>query len=49
MIRELAPSATSGEISTPRLIGPGCITSCPGRTRSEVTPHSDAYSRSEGT
>ena len=31
-IREAAESATSGAISTPRLIGPGCITSWLGRT-----------------
>src|SRR5207248_11469027 len=41
-------SATRGSISTPRFIGPGCMTFCPGRSRSGVTPHLDAYSRSDG-
>jgi hypothetical protein len=31
-------SATRGSISTPRFIGPGCITFWPGRSRSGVTP-----------
>ena len=46
------PSATSGEISTPRLTGPGCITSAPGLSRSArsaVRPYIRAYSRTEGT
>src|SRR5581483_3951634 len=42
-------SATRGSISTPRFIGPGCITFCPGRSRSGVTHQRAAYSRSEGT
>src|SRR5581483_6445099 len=42
-------SATRGSISTPRFIGPGCITTCPGRTRSGVIAQRAAYSRSEGT
>ena len=31
-------SATRGSISTPRFIGPGCMTTWPGRTRSGVIP-----------
>src|SRR5581483_9357836 len=42
-------SATRGSISTPRFIGPGCITTCPRRTRSGVIAQRAAYSRSEGT
>ena len=45
---ELAASATSGAISTPRFIGPGCITSCVGRRRSRVTPQRAVYSRRLG-
>ena len=44
-------SATSGAISTPRLIGPGCITIAPASanlTRSAVNPYSRAYSRIVG-
>ena len=37
-----------GSISTPRFIGPGCITFWPGRRRSGVTPQRAAYSRSAG-
>ena len=44
-----AASATTGSISTPRFIGPGCMTFCPGRRRSGVTPQRAAYSRSDGT
>ena len=30
-------------------IGPGCMTFCPGRRRSGVTPHRAVYSRRLGT
>src|SRR5437588_8493994 len=42
-------SATRGSISTPRFIGPGCMTFWPGRSRSGVTPQRAAYSRRLGT
>src|SRR5438552_1002025 len=42
-------SATRGSISTPRFIGPGCITFCPGRSRSGVIPQRAVYSRRLGT
>jgi len=48
----LASSATSAAISTPRTMGPGCVTIVSGpsrRARSLVSPHSAVYSRSEGT
>ena len=48
-IRDAAESATSGAISTPRLIGPGCMTSWLGRSRADVTPHTAAYSVRLGT
>ena len=48
-ISESGESATRPSISTPRLIGPGCITFWPGRTRSGVTPQRAAYSRRLGT
>ena len=35
---DAAESATSSVISTPRFIGPGCMTTCPGRRRSDVMP-----------
>ena len=44
-----AASATRPSISTPRLIGPGCITFWPGRSRSGVIPQRAAYSRRLGT
>ena len=48
----LGRSATSGAISTPRFIGPGCMTSAsPGIrwARSGVRPKRAVYSRSVGT
>ena len=47
--RAAPESATRGSISTPRFIGPGCMTTWPGRTRSGVIPYSAVYSRSDGT
>ena len=47
----VGPSATSDAISTPRFIGPGCMTSTSGfarRTRSAVMPKTLKYSRSDG-
>ena len=44
-------SATSGAISTPSFIGPGCMTSASGRAQSSVSsvsPYRIEYSRSEG-
>ena len=49
MISESGESATRGSISTPRFIGPGCMTFCPGRSRSGVTPQRAVYSRRLGT
>ena len=48
-MREAAESATSGAISTPRFIGPGCMTSWLGRRRAGVTPQTAAYSLRLGT
>jgi len=48
---EYGPSATSDAISTPRFIGPGCITRTSGfarRSRSSVIPKTLKYSRSDG-
>ena len=45
------PSATSGATSTPRLIGPGCITIASGlarASRSDVRQNKREYSRTEG-
>jgi len=45
------PSATSGVISTPRLMGPGCMMSTSGLARarrSALSPKSLAYSRIDG-
>ena len=45
------PSATSDAISTPRFIGPGCMTMASGaarRSRAGVTPKRWKYSRSDG-
>src|SRR5207344_566953 len=36
--RAASESATRASISTPRFIGPGCITTCPSRNRTEVIP-----------
>ena len=38
-------SATRASISTPRFIGPGCMTRWPGRSRSGVIPQRAVYSR----
>ena len=46
-----AESATSGAISMPRFIGPGCITiacSDRARARSASSPYRREYSRSDG-
>ena len=42
-------SATRASISTPRFIGPGCMTRWPSPTRSGVIPQRAVYSRSDGT
>ena len=42
-------SATAASISTPRFIGPGCMTFWPGLRRSGVTPQRAVYSRRLGT
>ena len=50
-ITENGPSATAESISTPRFIGPGCITiTSPAarRRRSGVSPNSVKYSRTDG-
>ena len=52
VITALGRSATSGAISTPRFIGPGCmISASPGirAARSGVSPNRVVYSRSVGT
>src|SRR3989304_4674542 len=51
-MRLYGPSATSGAISTPRLIGPGCMISTPSFAffnRSTVRPKRRLYSRSDGS
>src|SRR5262249_47585590 len=49
---EYGPSATSGDSSTPRFTGPGCMISTSGRacfaSRSRVSPQYREYSRSDG-
>src|SRR5713101_4587332 len=48
---EYGLSATSGEISTPRLTGPGCMIRTSGRqclSRSSPSPHTREYSRRVG-
>jgi hypothetical protein len=37
-IRFSSSSATSALISTPRFMGPGCMTRCPGRSRALPMP-----------
>ena len=48
-ISDCGESITSPESSTPRLTGPGCISSCRGPSRRESIWKWAAYSRSEGT
>src|SRR5678815_4391054 len=50
-ITEYGPSATSGDSSTPRFTGPGCMISTSGRhccRRATVRPHTREYSRTDG-
>src|SRR5262249_22054097 len=50
-IVERGESATSGVISIPRFIGPGCMTiACPGsiRIRAASSPYRREYSRTDG-
>src|SRR2546423_5955111 len=52
VITECRPAATSGAISTPSFMGPGCMTSTSGdasASRAAVRPNRAAYSRNDGS